>query len=724
MERKPVEKLEHLQSMISCQKWPHNKECTILRESSEGQSGVTGNQCEVDIDECTSAPCLNNGSCVDDINFYKCYCRRGFLGINCEINADECLSTPCHHGRCIDLIDGYRCHCEAGWTSSRCEIDINECESAPCLNGGSCQDLVNAFECICLSGYTGEFCEVDIDVCAEPLLNSSLCFNGGKCVDGPGRTFYCRCPDGFSGHFCEININECNSSPCLHNSVCEDLINGYFCRCQRGWEGFHCEDDINECASNPCTHGICTQNEPGLGYTCYCQPGFVGRSCELNYDDCLMQSCPAGFLCVDGINNVICLPEVPQRGQAITKMEGEPSAEPLQRGLTQGQSSHPTPEMYASQIPTDFSYIQYQGDSYMEFQGFDLHPQNNISLEFQTTGLQGVLLHVEQKPPTTGPFFIQLSVMHGVLQYQFACDKGEEIRNISTNVKVDDGQKYSVYIKQDLVICAAEVTVLGVTTKRSMPNNLCSSLLWRKTGPIFIGGLPHRYATKQVTGNVYNFTGCIEVKEINNLGPFTFPNAVDRNNVDSCRFPVSGGTSAINLGSASVAAEALKSPLSSPAHPALLSICQENLCHNGGTCHQIFLLDGVASFQCDCPLHFTGRFCEKDTTLFFPSFSVNSYLELPSLTSLTETGFATGQEWNRIMIYLTVKTSALNGTLLYTRDDHAGEHFLHLYLVHGRPTLRFGCGTPQDVLTVTANHSISSDALVPITVRYEFLMLH
>uniref|UniRef100_A0A803SUA7 EGF-like domain-containing protein n=1 Tax=Anolis carolinensis TaxID=28377 RepID=A0A803SUA7_ANOCA len=178
--------------------------------------GFTGNQCEVDIDECTSAPCLNNGSCVDDISFYKCYCRSGFLGINCEINADECSSAPCHHGRCIDLVDGYQCHCEAGWTSSRCEIDIHvslpsksrtysfalrsiychlslqECESVPCLNGGSCQDLVNAFECICLSGYTGEFCEVDIDVCVEPLLNSSLCFNGGKCVDGPGRTFYCR----------------------------------------------------------------------------------------------------------------------------------------------------------------------------------------------------------------------------------------------------------------------------------------------------------------------------------------------------------------------------------------------------------------------------------------------------------------------------------------------------------------------------------------------------
>lgn len=71
-------------------------------------------------------------------------------------------------------------------------LSHQECESSPCLNGGSCQDLVNAFKCICLSGYRGEFCEVDIDICAELLLNSSLCFNGGKCIDGPGRTFYCR----------------------------------------------------------------------------------------------------------------------------------------------------------------------------------------------------------------------------------------------------------------------------------------------------------------------------------------------------------------------------------------------------------------------------------------------------------------------------------------------------------------------------------------------------
>ncbi|XP_078242311.1 protein eyes shut homolog [Pogona vitticeps] len=127
------------------------------------------------------------------------------------------------------------------------------------------------------------------------------------------------------------------------------MLYPFFFTIPTGWEGFHCEEDINECASDPCTHGICIQNEPGLGYTCYCEPGFVGQHCELNYDDCLIRTCPAGFLCVDGINNITCLPAVPQRGHIITKTEGSALTELLHRGLTQPQSSFLTPDISASQ---------------------------------------------------------------------------------------------------------------------------------------------------------------------------------------------------------------------------------------------------------------------------------------------------------------------------------------------------------------------------------------
>ena len=40
--------------------------------------------------ECTSSPCLNDGSCVDLLNKYACLCLDGFAGRNCEVYVDVC----------------------------------------------------------------------------------------------------------------------------------------------------------------------------------------------------------------------------------------------------------------------------------------------------------------------------------------------------------------------------------------------------------------------------------------------------------------------------------------------------------------------------------------------------------------------------------------------------------------------------------------------------------
>lgn len=36
-----------------------------------------------DIDYCAEIPCQNNGTCIDLINDYQCYCTDGFDGKNC-----------------------------------------------------------------------------------------------------------------------------------------------------------------------------------------------------------------------------------------------------------------------------------------------------------------------------------------------------------------------------------------------------------------------------------------------------------------------------------------------------------------------------------------------------------------------------------------------------------------------------------------------------------------
>ena len=47
---------------------------------------------KTDIDDCTSHPCKNNGTCTDRVNGFNCSCAPGFNGTQCELG-NECQNS-------------------------------------------------------------------------------------------------------------------------------------------------------------------------------------------------------------------------------------------------------------------------------------------------------------------------------------------------------------------------------------------------------------------------------------------------------------------------------------------------------------------------------------------------------------------------------------------------------------------------------------------------------
>lgn len=70
-------------------------------------SAPPGHNCEFLPCE-ASNPCENDAVCVEELDQdhfplgFRCRCHRGFAGPRCEINVDECSSSPCLHGFCYD----------------------------------------------------------------------------------------------------------------------------------------------------------------------------------------------------------------------------------------------------------------------------------------------------------------------------------------------------------------------------------------------------------------------------------------------------------------------------------------------------------------------------------------------------------------------------------------------------------------------------------------------
>ncbi|KAM9626067.1 fibulin-7-like [Morphnus guianensis] len=182
------------------------------------------------IDDCSSNPCANSGTCVDGNQSYMCLCPQGWSGPSCQSpvyaywvtlsNASFSRQPRCAEGR----PGSRRCSCDTGFqmrASGMCH-DVDECQlfqSSPqtrlCLH--DCLNLPGSYRCLCPPGYLlhadRNACE-DVNECAGKQHN---CTQGELCINtfGGHRCVRPKCPPPrHNTSYVKTSAFQCERNPC------------------------------------------------------------------------------------------------------------------------------------------------------------------------------------------------------------------------------------------------------------------------------------------------------------------------------------------------------------------------------------------------------------------------------------------------------------------------------------------------------------------------------
>uniref|UniRef100_A0A182FJJ0 Sushi, von Willebrand factor type A, EGF and pentraxin domain-containing protein 1 n=1 Tax=Anopheles albimanus TaxID=7167 RepID=A0A182FJJ0_ANOAL len=288
--------------------------------------GYVGERCELAINPCASAPCLNGGTCVAVANGtgdFVCHCRPPYAGgSHCELYVDPCqvAPQPCARagGTCVEVDGAAVCECRPGYEGTRCERHRDHCTPNPCLYGGVCVNAGDGYSCVCRAGKMGRRCH--LEPCDYlPCTGRARCLNGrqeiraGVADDDPeqvrfreavaqrmllleeqpedeldaelpaqpptgqhqaSRDYRCVCPGGWRGPNCTEVDN-----PCDGYGMCR---NGGTCIAQYLRYVSDYDDDAEEQEEEPGSTELSAEDGEyhGMVRRCACQPDYTGDRCE------------------------------------------------------------------------------------------------------------------------------------------------------------------------------------------------------------------------------------------------------------------------------------------------------------------------------------------------------------------------------------------------------------------------------------------------------------
>uniref|UniRef100_A0A3B5QJ30 EGF like, fibronectin type III and laminin G domains n=1 Tax=Xiphophorus maculatus TaxID=8083 RepID=A0A3B5QJ30_XIPMA len=299
---------------------------------------------------------------------------------------------------------------------------------------------------------------------------------------------------------------------------------------------------------------------------------------------------------------------------------------------------------------TVFSYAviwwPQSSQSYLSFMEFEV--------TFWPSVPSGVLLYSDDAGSRD---FLAINLVDRYLEFRFDCGSGEAVIRSEEQINLDSWHELRVSrtAKSGILQVDNQKPMEGIAEGAFTQIN-CSS-------PLYLGGVPDYEKTKRTAGVMKPFTGIIQKLILN-----------DRT------MPITAGfAGGVNIANS--------------AHP-----CVENPCANGGTCRPKW-----DDYECDCPLGYDGRHCQKAVTeaIEIPQFIGRSYLTYDNRDILKRVS------GSRTNLFMHFKSTAKDGLLLWRGDSpmRPNSDFISMGLQDGALIFSYNLGSGMANIAVNGTFS-------------------
>ncbi|XP_061585245.1 pikachurin isoform X2 [Cololabis saira] len=287
---------------------------------------------------------------------------------------------------------------------------------------------------------------------------------------------------------------------------------------------------------------------------------------------------------------------------------------------------------------TMFSYAvipwPQSSQSYLSFTEFEI--------TFQPSKPDGVLLYSDDAGSGD---FLAINLVDRYVEFRFDCGSGGAVIRSEEQISLDSWHELRVSrtAKSGILQVDSQKPMEGIAEGAFTQIN-CSS-------PLYVGGVPDYDRTKRMAGVTKPFTGIIQKLILNDR---TVPITI-------------GSAAGVNVANS--------------AHP-----CVESPCANGGTCRPKW-----DAYECDCPLGYDGRHCQKAVTeaIEIPQFIGRSYLIYDNRDILKRVS------GSRTNLFMRFKSTAKDGLLLWRGDSpmRSNSDFLSMGLQDGGLIFSYNLGS-------------------------------